>query len=80
MLYAASIKIILGKNHRRLDLVVEADTQEEAEIKALKQARKMYLPGKKAVYSIITMISETEAIEAVTRSSPETNLTELIPD
>ncbi len=66
MLYAASVKITHGRNHRRLDVVVEAASPEEAETKALKQARKMYCSGKKAVYTLMTLIDETEAMAALT--------------
>lgn len=62
MLYAASVKITFNKTQRRLDLIIEADTAEQAETKALKQARKMYCPGKKANYAICAMVNETEAL------------------
>jgi len=71
MLYAASVKITHGKNQRRLDLVVEAVSPEEAETKALKQARKMYCPGKKAIYTIMTLIDETEAMAAFNSPSSQ---------
>jgi hypothetical protein len=62
MLYALSVRVSLGKNSRRLDLIVEAAAAGEAETKALKQAKKIYYPGKKAVYTIIKTVSETEAL------------------
>ena len=63
MLYAASVKINFKGNQRRLDIIVEADGLERAKEKALKQARKIYAPGKKAVYTIISIINEAEALE-----------------
>lgn len=63
MLYAASVKVSYGKNHRRIDVIVEADDPEKAKAKVIKQARSIYNPGKKATYEIIGMISETEAFE-----------------
>jgi hypothetical protein len=63
MLYAASVRVRSGKNLRRIDVIVEADELEKAREKALKQARNIYAPGKKANYSIIGIISETEAFE-----------------
>jgi hypothetical protein len=62
MLFALSVRVSLGKNHRRLDLIVEAAAAGEAEAKALKQAKKIYNPGKKAVYTVIKTVSETEAL------------------
>lgn len=64
MLYAASVKVNFGKNHRRLDVIVEAPDLEKAQEKAIKQARKIYAPGKKATYSIIGIINEVEAIDS----------------
>jgi hypothetical protein len=61
MLYAASVRVSFKKNQRRLDIIVEADNLESAIEKVLKQARKIYAPGKKAIYSIIGTVSETEA-------------------
>ena len=61
MLYAASVRVSLKKNQRRLDIIVEADNLENAKEKVIKQARKIYAPGKKAVYTIIGTVSETEA-------------------
>jgi hypothetical protein len=63
MLFASSVRVRRGKNNRRLDLIVEADDSGEAETKAVKQAKKIYYPGKKAVYTIIKTVSETEALE-----------------
>ena len=63
MLYAASVKVCCGKNHRRIDIIVEADDPEKAKAKVVKQARKIYAPGKKATYEIIGMVSEAEAFE-----------------
>lgn len=73
MLYAISVKISAGKNQRRIDLVVSAESPEEAGEKAVKQARKMYYPGKKAVYTITTLVTEDEAIAAYTHPRPETS-------
>jgi hypothetical protein len=61
MLYAASVRVSFKKSHRRLDILVEADSLENAKEKVLKQARKIYAPGKKATYTIIGTVSETEA-------------------
>jgi hypothetical protein len=61
MLFALSVRVSFGKNNRRLDLIVEAADTGEAETKALKQAKKIYYPGKKAVYTVIKSVSETEA-------------------
>jgi hypothetical protein len=63
MLYALSVRVSLGKNNRRLDLIVEAADPGAAETKALKQAKKIYCPGKKAIYTVIKTVSETEALE-----------------
>jgi hypothetical protein len=63
MLYAASVRVRFGKSLRRIDVIVEADELEKAREKALKQARNIYAPDKKANYSIIGIISETEAFE-----------------
>jgi hypothetical protein len=63
MLFALSVRICRGKNSRRLDLIVEAADPDEAAVKALKQAKKIYYPGKKAVYTVIKTVSETEALE-----------------
>ncbi len=64
MLYAASVKVSFKGNQRRLDIIVEAENLEQAKEKALKQARKIYAPGKKAVYSIFGIINEAEALES----------------
>lgn len=61
MLYAASVRVSFKKAQRRLDIIVEADDLEKAKEKVLKQARKIYAPGKKAIYAIIGTVSETEA-------------------
>jgi hypothetical protein len=63
MLFALSVRVRLGKNSRRLDLIVEAADTGEAETKALKQAKKIYYPGKKTIYTVIKTVSETEALE-----------------
>jgi hypothetical protein len=63
MLYAAQVRVSLGRNHRRIDVIVEAEDLEKAKEKAIKQARKLYLPDKKAVYSILEIISEEEAFK-----------------
>jgi hypothetical protein len=61
MLYAASVRVSLKKIQRRMDIIVEADNLDNAKEKVLKQARKIYAPGKKAIYTIIGTVSETEA-------------------
>lgn len=63
MLYAASVRVRIGKTSRRIDVIIEADELDQAKVKALKQARNIYAPGKKASYSIIGIINETEAFE-----------------
>lgn len=70
MLYAISVKISIKRTQRRIDLVVSAETPEQAGQKALKQARKMYAPGKKAVYTIVTLVTEDEAVAAYTKAPP----------
>ena len=62
MLYAASVKISQGRNRRRLDVIIAAENLEEAKEKALKQARHIYTPTKKATYTINQIIDETEAL------------------
>ncbi len=78
MLYAASVRVRFGKNLRRIDVIVEADELEKAREKALKQAHNIYAPGKKADYSIIGIISETEAFEnffaQIDKNEPESTL------
>lgn len=63
MLYAASVRVRFGKSQRRIDVIIEAADLEKAKEKALKQAHNIYAPGKKATYTIIGTISETEAFE-----------------
>jgi hypothetical protein len=63
MLYAASIRVRFSKINRRIDVIIEADDLEKAKEKALKQARKIYTPDKKATYSIIGIINEVEAFD-----------------
>jgi hypothetical protein len=73
MLYAFAIKVNLGKNTRRLDILVEADDLKSAEAKAVRQARKLYNPGKKAVYTVTQVISESEALEVFPGPSASRN-------
>lgn len=63
MLYAASVRVRFGKINRRIDVIIEADDLEKAKEKALKQARNIYAPDKKATYTIFGMINEVEAFE-----------------
>lgn len=70
MLFAASVKVRSGKNQRRLDIVIEAEDLETAKEKALKQARKMYMPGKKALYTIVEIINEADAYQTLTHPRP----------
>lgn len=65
MLYAASVRVTFHRNQRRIDVIVNAENLEKATEKALKQARSIYAPGKKAVYTVSEIISETEAIETL---------------
>lgn len=65
MLYAASVKVTFRRKQRRIDVIVNADDLEQATEKAIKQARGIYSPGKKAVYTVTSIISETEALEAL---------------
>ncbi len=69
MLYAASVRVTFRKTQRRIDIIVEADGLESAKEKVLKQARKIYAPGKKAVYTIIGTVSETEAFADFPKTS-----------
>ncbi|HBF37674.1 MAG TPA: hypothetical protein DDW50_10170 [Firmicutes bacterium] len=71
MLFAASVRVTFKKAQRRLDIIVEAENLESAKEKVLKQARKIYAPGKKAIYTIIGTISETE----IYTNFPQTNET-----
>ncbi|HEX3046239.1 MAG TPA: hypothetical protein VHY08_15895 [Bacillota bacterium] len=63
MLFAASVKVVLGQNKRRIDVIVEDQDLEKAKNKAIRQARSIYMPGKKATYTIIDIIDESEAFE-----------------
>lgn len=65
MLYAASVKVTFRGNQRRIDVIVNAENLEKAKEKAIKQARSIYAPGKKAVYSVTEIISESEALETL---------------
>ncbi len=69
MLYATSVRVSLGKQQRRIDIIVEAKDAEQATEKALKKARSIYAPGKKAVYTIIGMVNENEAQDLAVRAS-----------
>lgn len=68
MLYAASVKVSYRKAQRRIDVIVEAADLERAREKALKQARSIYAPHKKAVYAVTGIVSETEAVTRLTAS------------
>lgn len=76
MLYAASIKISFGKNQRRIDLIIDAEDPKNVEEKAIKQAKKIYCPNKKATYTLLTMVSESEALESI--SQPEASESETL--
>lgn len=65
MLYAASVKVTYRRNQRRIDLIVNAENLEKAKEKAVKQARSIYAPGKKAIYTVSEIISEIEALETL---------------
>ncbi len=65
MLFAASVKVTFRRNQRRIDVIVNAENLEKATEKALKQARSIYYPGKKAIYTVNEIISETEALETL---------------
>jgi hypothetical protein len=71
LLYAASVKVTHRRNQRRIDLIVNAENLEKAKERAIKQARKIYAPGKKAVYTVNEIISEIEAVETL-QSFPTT--------
>jgi hypothetical protein len=73
MLYAFAIKVSLGKNIRRLDILIEADELKTAETKAVKQARKLYNPGKKAVYTVSQVVNESEALKTFSQSAAPKN-------
>lgn len=68
MLYATSVRVTFRKLQRRIDIIVEAKDVEQATEKALKKARSIYAPGKKAVYTIMGMVDETEAQDLTKRS------------
>ena len=65
MLYAASVKVTFRRRQRRIDVIVNAENLEKATEKAIKQARSIYFPSKKAVYTVTEIISETEAMETL---------------
>lgn len=67
MLYAALVRVSLGRNQRRINVIVEAEDLEKAKEKAVKQARKIYNPGKKTVYTVVEIVSETEALENLSK-------------
>lgn len=73
MLYAASVRVRSGKTNRRIDVIIEANDPEKAKEKALKQARSIYAPDKKATYTIIGMINEVEALENLSTPPDTTN-------
>lgn len=73
LLYAASVKVSYRHNQRRIDLIVNADNLEKAKDRAIKQARSIYAPGKKAVYTVSEIISEIEALETL-RPFPTTEI------
>ncbi len=63
MLYAVCIKVTYRQNRKRIDVIVEAEDESKAAEKALKKARGIYAPSKKAVYTLVSMVNETEAQE-----------------
>lgn len=65
MLYAASVRVTFRRKQRRIDVIVNAENLEKATEKAIKQARSIYNPGKKAIYTVTEIISETEAMETL---------------
>lgn len=65
MLYAASVKVNFRNHQRRIDVIVEAEDLERAKTKAVKQARNIYTPAKKATYTINEIISEAEAAQTL---------------
>lgn len=73
MLYAASVKVTYRRSQRRIDLIVNADNLEKAKERAIKQARNIYAPGKKAIYKVSDIISEIEALETL-RPFPSTEI------
>lgn len=76
MLYAASVKVACRNYQKRIDLVIEAADQTEAETKALKQAKKMCSPARKTTYSVVTIVDEREADQVIIRTSPESTSAE----
>lgn len=78
MLYAASVKVTYQKINRRIDVIVEAETQTQAESKAVKHARSIYMPHKKAVYTVTGILNETEALRSMS-SSPENSAAPIEP-
>lgn len=80
MLYAASVKVTFRRNQRRIDIIVNADNLDQAKEKAVKQARGIYAPGKKAIYTVSQIISETEALETLRPFPTADNQNEPSPD
>lgn len=80
MLYAASVKVTFRRNQRRIDIIVNAENLDQAKEKAVKQAHNIYAPGKKAVYTVIQIISETEALETLMPFPTADNQNEPSPD
>ncbi len=78
MLFAASVKVTYRKGQRRIDVVVEANELETAKEKAIKQARKIYLPSKKAIYTVTEIINENDAYQ--TLAHPKTSELPPAPD
>jgi hypothetical protein len=66
MLFAASVRVnVARKSSRRIDLIVNAANLEAAKERAVKQARSLYLPAKRATYELMEIIDEAEAVQAL---------------
>jgi hypothetical protein len=66
MLFAASVRVnVPRKSSRRVDLIVNATDLEAAKVRAVKQARSLYMPAKRATYELLEIIDEAEAVLAL---------------
>jgi hypothetical protein len=66
MLFAASVRVkVARKTPRRIDLIVNAKNLEAAKERAVKQARSLYAPAKRATYELMEIIDEAEAVLAL---------------
>jgi hypothetical protein len=83
MLFAASVRVnIPRKPSRRIDLIVNAADLDAAKERAVKQARSIYLPAKKATYELMEIIDEAEAVQALQQrlAATEAKALEILPE